>query len=252
MPPKGWIALASAGLLIIAASVWSYTAKIPDRVTNTAVIVAPNSTREVFSEVPGHVRSIETQVGDQVSVGEAIATVGTQGSGGSNDVPITAPITGSVVEILSSIGDAVDPVDPVITMQSDVDAKDLHVVAYFSPLEVGGLRKGMPVQISPVMANEEVYGSLEGRVDLVSAFPVSLQAVATSVQNTDLAEELVEEAGNLPVLVRIELEQADTPTGFRWTNGDGPSRPLTDNTLSQIAIIAGETRPITNVFPFIK
>ena len=251
--PKGWLALASAGLLIVAAVVWSYTAKIPDRVTNTAVIVAPNSTREIFAEDPGHLRSVAVKVGDHVSAGQAVARVApTSANGTEEPVTISAPVTGTVVEVLSSVGDAVSPEQPLITMQLDVEASDLHVVAYLSPLEVGPLRKDMPVQISPVTADEEVYGSLMGRVDLVSAFPVSHQAVATSVQNEDLAQVLVQEAGDLPVLVRIELDRADTPTGFRWSNGDGPPGPLADNTLSQVAIIVGETRPITSVFPFIK
>jgi HlyD family secretion protein len=70
---RGWIALATAGLVLLTAAVWSVTGTIPQNVRGTGILVKGDGVYEVVPIAGGHVTSVSVAVGDLVEAGQVVA-----------------------------------------------------------------------------------------------------------------------------------------------------------------------------------
>jgi HlyD family secretion protein len=52
--------------------------------------------------------------------------------------------------------------------------------------------------------------------------------------------------------VRIELDPADTPSGFKWSSRRGPPLEVSSGTLCAAQIVTEHDKPITLVLPIMK
>jgi HlyD family secretion protein len=56
--------------------------------------------------------------------------------------------------------------------------------------------------------------------------------------------------GDVPVLrMIIQLDEADTPSGYRWSSSSGPDFQLRNGTATSARVIVDETRPISLFLP---
>jgi multidrug resistance efflux pump len=251
--PKGWIAMSTAAFLILISGVWSFTARIPQRVSSTGVVVAEDSVRQAFASITGQIGDLRVEVGDQVVKDQTLGTIETPNTDGTIEVAaIRSPATGHVVEILASTGEIVQPGEPIVTIEREIDPHELQVISYMSPPQAAVLREGMQVRVAPVSVNKEEYGYLVGEVEHIENYPASFQAVFASIENEEIAKLLTAASGGSPVLVRITLHEADTMSGLEWTDAKGPPTTLHDSTLSSVEVTVSEQRPISYILPFIK
>ena len=125
-----------------------------------------------------------------------------------------------------------------------------HALQYVKVV-AGGKRieAGMEVQVTPTTVRRERYGGIVGKVKRVSAFPISAEAVGSIVGSSEVVRELAPPGGMIEV--EIELERANTPSGFRWTSA-GPAAQLTPGTTTHTRVVVGKRAPLSYLIPGLR
>jgi HlyD family secretion protein len=71
--PRGWIALSSLGLLLVAALVWGVLGELPDRVAGSGILTKSGGVLEVATATPGRITEVPVRVGELVTEGQVVA-----------------------------------------------------------------------------------------------------------------------------------------------------------------------------------
>lgn len=89
---------------------------------------------------------------------------------------------------------------------------------------------------------------MRGQVKSVAGYPSTFEGVARDVGSKELAQHLM--GAGAPIAVRVSLTpDTATPSGYRWTNGQGPDMQLNSGVLCQCYLTVRKVRPITLLFP---
>jgi HlyD family secretion protein len=161
---------------------------------------------------------------------------------------VVSPYTGQVLELKVYRGSAVAEGTPIVSIQPD--AGKLEGLVYLSAIEAKNVRPGMEAQITPGTVRREEYGYMTGKVAFVAAYPATPAAMMSTLENESLTRSITS-AG--PVTeVRLELEPAGTPSGFKWSSRQGPPLPISSGTLCSAQIVTQHDRPINLVMPLMK
>jgi multidrug resistance efflux pump len=241
--PKRWIALTAVGVLLLGALIWGFVGRVESTVQADCVIIPKSGTYDIVTTTEGTVRDVLVQRGDQIAAGEPVAVVETI-DGARQD--IVAPVPGEVIERLATSGDFVEVGTPLVNFDREDD--DLAVLMYVSPSVSGELEPGMEANISPDTATREQYGFLEGQVEEIAPFPSTRAGMIALLNNDTLAEDLTSASGGTPVEVWVTPDAASTPTGFKWSNSDGPEK-LRAGTLCTAEVKLTERRPLELLQP---
>jgi len=73
--PKGWLALATFGLVIVFALIWGYFGTITTKVQGSGLIMNTSGISKIYSTTNGMISDLYINVGDEVSEGQIIASV---------------------------------------------------------------------------------------------------------------------------------------------------------------------------------
>ena len=162
---------------------------------------------------------------------------------------ILAPVSGRMTEIKASIGAVLGPGQPVVSIRTGEEA--LGVLVYIRPADGKRVEAGMEALVTPATVRREEHGSLKGRVESVSSFPVSTEGMIAVLQNADLAETFSENGP--PYSGRIVLEaDPSTASGFAWTSPKAAGQTISSGTLAGIEVKVESQAPITLVVPLLK
>ena len=241
--PKRWIALTAVGVLLIGVLIWGFVGRVESTVQADCLIIPKTGTYDIVTTTEGTVRDVLVERGDQITAGQPVAVVETVD--GTRE-QIVAPVPGEVIERLATLGDFVHVGTPIVNFDREDD--DLAVLMYVSPSVSGELDPNMEVQISPDTAAREQYGFLEGHIEEVAPFPSTRAGMIALLNNDTLADDLTSAAGGTPVEVWVTPEPASTPTGFRWSNSEGPEK-LRAGTLCTAEVELTERRPLELLQP---
>ena len=157
---------------------------------------------------------------------------------------------GRVVEVRVTAGDVIGPGTPIVSLERTGEKGSLEALLYVDSKEGKILRPGMEVQISPSIVKKEQDGVMIGKVRTVESFPSTRQGMMRVLRNEQLVETFIAAAFGAPIAVRAELvPQAGTPSGYKWSSGEGPDLVLTSGTRC-VAYVTTETeRPLALVLP---
>ncbi len=67
--PRGWIALATLGGLLLTAILWSFFGSIPTQVKGRGILIKSGGVFEIVTIGSGQVTDVAVEVGDEVSEG---------------------------------------------------------------------------------------------------------------------------------------------------------------------------------------
>ena len=161
---------------------------------------------------------------------------------------VESPHSGLLVEQRADPGDVIDAGRTVFTVELSDQPLDSVI---FVPLEGKRLTPGMKVQLSPAGVPWEEYGYMLGTVQSVSPGPASSASMNALLRNDALVQQFSAGGGAYLVVVDL-LEDARSPSGFKWTTRLGPSMPIGSGTLLRARFIVGEQRPIHLVVPALR
>ena len=122
----------------------------------------------------------------------------------------------------------------------------------FVPSQSGKrIRPGMEAQISPSTVKREEYGFIKGLVASVGDYPVSPDAVMTTLRNADVAKQFLGDSSKIEVRIAL-LTAAATPSGYAWSSSSGPPFKIDGGTPVTVSIVVDRRPPITKVLPLVR
>ena len=165
---------------------------------------------------------------------------------------VHSPYSGQVVEVKRNAGVTVTAGSSLFSMERAGADIDLLEAAVFLPAREGKrLTPGMTALISPASVRREEHGYLIGRVVQVSEFPATFEGMMRLLDNESLVRSLMGEGAVFEAEV-VLLPDPATPSGYRWTSGEGPGREIHAGELAQARITVAERRPVTLVIPTLR
>lgn len=176
---------------------------------------------------------------------------------------IAAPRDGVIVEIAASKGDIVVLGAPVMRMLpqeqeaagtgtggSGGGSGTVPLVArlYVPPGDGKKIKAGMAAQVVPSTVRVQRDGFMHGIVDAVSPIPATREGMMRVLKNSTLVEQWSRQGAPLEVTVRL-LPDPGTPSGYRWSSGRGPERPVDSGTIVEGRLVVDEIRLIALLVP---
>ena len=79
--PIGWLALDTVGVCLLIGLIWGMFGTIPNKVDGTGILIRGGSVLQVEAGATGRVTKLSVDVGDIVTVGQVIASIGQSGMG---------------------------------------------------------------------------------------------------------------------------------------------------------------------------
>ncbi|WP_306602815.1 NHLP bacteriocin system secretion protein [Azonexus sp.] len=182
-------------------------------------------------------------------VNEARRLAGQQALILARDSIITAPNDGRVIELKLAPGAMVQAGQSVLSIENGEG--ELGALVYM-PTEHGKkLVPGQEVRLAPANVKKEEYGTLRGRIESISEFPVSREGIISVLPNAALADMFFQKGP--PYAVQISLEpDAGLSSGYRWTSAEGPPFPIVSGTTVNAEVTVEEQRPISLLIPFLR
>ncbi|MFF7354043.1 MULTISPECIES: HlyD family efflux transporter periplasmic adaptor subunit [Streptomyces] len=246
--PRGWIALFVVMITMTGALLWVFAGRLPISVDAPGLLTRPGGTGLVQSPYAGVVQEVLARPADTVAQGQPLARV--KDAAGRARV-VSSPFAGQVVGLPVDKGQVVRPGTTVASVErTDGDTAtgggsdpDAMVAMVFVPSSrAAGLAPGESVDLSVSTAPAGTFGLLRGRIESVSPYALTREAVAGLVGG-DLAAHAY--AGSSPphlVVVRL-LRAEGTPTGFAWTSASGPPGRLSTQVSVTATINLGHQTP---------
>lgn len=161
---------------------------------------------------------------------------------------VKAPDDGLIVEQVLNIGEMAT-VGGALLRFLPGDGKDrLRALLYVPPAEARRVRLGMAAQVVPSSVREHRDGFVHGRVVEVSHIAATPESLMRTLKNSKIVEQLL--SGGAPEQVVVELDtDPTTPSGLRWSNGDGPPLPLSNGVMAKGRIVTDTIPLIALVAP---
>lgn len=230
------IALLGVGLLVAAVVGWAVFGQAPDTISGRGLILPTGGYAEVGTRSDGVVESVNVAPGDRIESGATVAVVANP-DGTSTDV--TTTVAGVVIEVRARPGRVSATGDPLVIIEPS--AATPVVKAFLPAGEAEVVKPGMRALVTPGGVSSSQYGYIKGKVSQVSPAPVSPERLAALLgDNASLVDFLLESG---PVLeMNIEMELADTPSGYAWTIGSGPDQVIDSSTLVDVTVVVRERR----------
>jgi HlyD family secretion protein len=165
------------------------------------------------------------------------------------DSQLSSPIGGQVIEIKVSTGGVLAAGTPVVAIETE--GASLEAVIYVAADRGKNVQPGMEARIEPSTVKREEFGTMIGKVETISGFPVTPEGMAAVLHNDALVKRFSQEGAPYAVLVRFERDPGSV-SGYRWSSGPGPRLQLTAGTLARAEITTREQPPIDLVVPIMR
>jgi HlyD family secretion protein len=162
---------------------------------------------------------------------------------------ITSTVAGRVVEIKKRPGDRIANGEVVATIEPP--SATLEPVVYVNSSTGKRIRARMETQISPSTVRREEYGFMRGEIVSVGEYPVTPEAVQSTVANQALAQELIGSSSKIEVRVALKPD-ANTPSGYAWSSSSGPPCRVEGGTRVVVSVVVERKAPITYVLPILR
>jgi HlyD family secretion protein len=159
---------------------------------------------------------------------------------------------GKVEEISVNSGEVVLPSGRIGRLAVDNPNAKVNVVALFKVGDAKQLAPGMEVEVIPDLYDRERYGGIVAQVIQVAQQPVTASELSNLVGSQDLAEKLLLgrdkddrdkpqpiNASVTKVILELQTD-SHTPSGFKWTEGKGAPRAITDGTTADVKAVIEE------------
>lgn len=162
---------------------------------------------------------------------------------------VRSPAAGYVATIDSGVNTTIAPGGLIATL--GFAGRELEALVFVPPSDGKMVTKGMRVNVSPSTVKPEEYGTVVGEVIDVGVVPETRTSMMALLNNEALVTQFM--SLGAPFLVRVALAaDSETPSGLRWTSGEGPDLELSNGTLVRGDIVVREKPPIALVIPTLE
>ncbi len=159
---------------------------------------------------------------------------------------VTAPVTGTIIEVSTKLGNSVNSGDPLVTMKEA--GEELQVQAYLPVATSKTAEVGMLALVSPTTVERSIYGSIRGRIKSVSDLPISKAAVKDVLANDTVVQQMLQAGPVISALISLD-QDPKTASGLAWTSSAGPPFQISAGSIASIGVTVMRDRPIDLVVP---
>ena len=143
--PMSWLALIGVTIMIVVALVWSVVGTLPTMLDASGIIVTPDSTGAIFTDVTGVVSKVHVKKGDELHKGDKVVDIK---NSKNETITVIAQENGYVSEILVENEMQVFQGSELLRVTPAVSEK--QVVVLFVPVnDAQKLEAGMKVMVTP-------------------------------------------------------------------------------------------------------
>ena len=235
---RGWAILAAVALLVLAGLLWAIFGSAPETVSGSGMIVPASGFADEGTSVIGSVTQILVHPGDRVEQGQPVATV--EAKDGTTE-QIRASVDGIVASVEARQGGTTQPGTPLLII--DPTTTDI-AIGFLPAVQGGNVRVGMPALVAVSSFPEAQYGYISGTVKDVGRLPATIERIQLLVGGNDQLPGLVTADG--PVIeIAVALEtDAETPSGYVWTIGQGPDAEVPTGKLVSVSVVLSDQSPL--------
>jgi biotin carboxyl carrier protein len=239
--PRGWIALASLGLLLVTALLWGFFGSFADTVEGQGFLLPSDDPRPVDAPYAGVVTELRVKVGDEIKKGQPLLVLDAPSAAGP---ALLSPFPGRVLAVAVKKGERVKEGTTLLTLDT------LQAVLYVPAADGYRVEPDMPAQVWPAPVKRGEFGALRGTVTRAAKFPANREELLRRLQNEDLVNSLAGTGPFLEIVVQLEPD-ATSVSGYKWSSAKGPALTLYGGTPCQGQITFHRHKPIELVFPFL-
>jgi HlyD family secretion protein len=170
-----------------------------------------------------------------------------------NEGRIISQHTGRVLETTVTPGQVIE----AGTRIANVDIRNLSGkllgITYFSVEDGKKIQPDMTIQITPQTVKRERFGGIIGDITKVSSFPISKEAAAKVIGNSEVVEGLVsdKEQGVMQVFANLN-QDSHTFSGYQWSSSSGPNLKVSSGTTTTVRVTVEERAPVTFILPILR
>ncbi|MCP9915653.1 hypothetical protein KBZ13_04045 [Cyanobium sp. ATX 6F1] len=191
---------------------------------------------------------------------------------------VLSPRSGELLSLAVNPGQSVAPGQRIGSVGERVARGPRIAVALFTEADAARLRRGDEIELEPQLqtraqygGTEQRYGTVRGRIVSLSPAPLGLEALAAAVGGAEEASSLMvrtrqeafgeggdplavlgDKATSPLVLARVEVETAPTPSGLRWSRGQGPNLPIEAGAPGLVSATVERRSLLSFVLPFLR
>ena len=170
-----------------------------------------------------------------------------------NQGQIISQYTGRVLETTVSPGEVIEAGTRVANIDIRNSSGKLVGITYFSVEDGKKIQPDMTIQITPQTVKRERFGGIIGDITKVSAFPISKEAAAKVIGNSEVVEGLVsDKQQGVMQVVATPYEDSDTFSGYKWSSSSGPNMKVSSGTTTTVRVKVEERAPITFILPILR
>jgi len=164
---------------------------------------------------------------------------------------IKSNFTGKIVELNVAEGTVIHGGQQIAVIEKHSDTNNLRAVFFIPALQGKSVQNDMMVQVSPTNIKKQEFGFIKGKVNYVSEYPASYNAIKNIIINEDLAKAYVQNGA--PIIVYATLLKDDnTFSKLQWSSSKGPTVHITSGTLCQVQVAVKKEKPISLVIPYLE
>ena len=283
--PRGWIALAATGLVVVLFVIWLFYGSIPISIDGDGIMTTPGGIKKIVAEESGILKSVNIKFNDIIEKDQVIAEIkppplekrrdllvnlkllqDLESRTNCSDIKVEldrfmfqirkilleeenyqvkSPMRGKIVSLWASENDYVKIGDTLGVVESPV--QNLEALIYMPLAQGKQISPGMKVEISPSIVNEEDFGFIIGEVTRVSEFPETKESMMRYLHNESLVDLFLQKGTQILVHVK-PIKDPNTFSGFKWSSEAGPQVKITNDTLCSATITIRDTKPISFFF----
>ena len=166
---------------------------------------------------------------------------------------IISPHSGRILELAIHPGQVIDAGTRLGTIEAANPSGKLVGITYFKIADGKKIQPGMTLQITPETVKRQRFGGIVGTVKNVSSFPITKEAAANIVGNSDVVQGLAGEKQEGLMEVHADLKfNSTTFTGYQWSSSTGPQLKISPGTTTTVRVKVEERAPITFVLPILR
>jgi HlyD family secretion protein len=166
---------------------------------------------------------------------------------------IRSQYNGRVLEMTVLPGQVIQTGTRLGNIAAEKPNSKLMSVTYFAVGDGKKIQPRMALQITPQTVKRERFGGILGHITNVSSFPISKEAAASVVGNSEVVSSLLapNQEGLMQVFAELEPD-SNTFSGYKWSSSKGPQLKVTPGTTTTVQVQVEERRPITFVLPILR
>lgn len=242
--PMSWLALLGITLIVIVTVIWSIIGTIPVTITAPGMVSSMVGSNAVYTHEAGTAISVRVRTGDELHLGDAVLTY----KNAANEViTVYSDQVGTVANIVVKKDDVFTPGSEIIRV-TPVAQMPQMVVCYVPLAQAKKLERGMQVNVSLDSLDSQSYGNMIARVINIDAYAASVAGMTSVIGSGNNLDAAFTKNGAV-VAVACELyPDADTVSGYYWSNEKGANVVVTNGSLVTAKIVTEEVAPITKLF----